>query len=181
MLSVPPTSPHALVSMSPAPADPPKPALVRALGRWSLVALVLNGIIGSGIFGLPSAIAKFLGPAAPWAYVFGALGIGVIMAVFAELSSQYRETGGQYLWARDALGRFAGIQTGWFVWLVRLTSGAAVVNLFVTYLGEFWPAATEPVTRAAIMTVIVAAFTAVNIRGVRAGASLSTFFIVVKL
>jgi APA family basic amino acid/polyamine antiporter len=165
----------------PPAALPPKPQLVRALGRWSLVALVLNGIIGSGIFGLPSAIAKFVGADALWAYLAGALGIGVIMAVFAELSSQYRETGGQYLWARDALGRFAGIQTGWFVWLVRVTSGAAVINLFVTYLGEFWPGATQPVARALLMTAIVASFTAVNIRGVRAGAGLSTFFIVVKL
>ncbi len=158
-----------------------RPELVRALGRWSLVALVLNGIIGSGIFGLPSAIAKFVGAAAPWVYLAGALGIGVIMAVFAELSSQYRETGGQYLWARDALGRFAGIQTGWFVWLVRVTSGAAVINLFVTYLGEFWPGATQPLARALLMTALVTGFTAVNIRGVRAGAGLSTFFIVVKL
>src|SRR5205823_2972871 len=143
------------------------PELVRAIGRWGLTALVLNGIIGSGIFGLPSGIAKLVGSAAPWAYVFGALGIGVIMAVFAELSSQYRETGGQYLYVRDALGRFAGIQTGWFVWLVRVTSGAAVINLFVVYLGEFWPAATQPLPRALIMTAIVAGFTVVNIRGVR--------------
>jgi APA family basic amino acid/polyamine antiporter len=165
--------------MTPAPAA--KPDLVRAIGRWSLVALVLNGIIGSGIFGLPSAVAKLVGPGAPWAYLGGALGIGVIMAVFAEVSSQFRETGGQYLWARTALGRFAGIHTGWFVWLVRLTSGAAVINIFVTYLGEFWPGATAPLTRAIIMTAVVAIFTAVNIRGVKAGASASNFFTVAKL
>jgi len=34
---------------------------VRAIGRWSLVALVINCIIGSGIFGLPSLIAGYLG------------------------------------------------------------------------------------------------------------------------
>lgn len=166
----------------PAPsAPPPRPELVRAIGRWSLVALVLNGVIGSGIFGLPSAVAKLVGPAAPWAYLGGALGIGVIMAVFAELSSQFRETGGQYLWARTALGRLAGIQTGWFVWLVRLTSGAAVLNLFVTYLGEFWPGATAPATRALIMTAIVAGFSWVNIRGVKAGTGVSNFLVLAKL
>src|SRR5687768_4360115 len=69
------------------------PTLVRALGRWTLAALVINSIIGSGIFGLPGAIAKLLGPMAPLAYVFGALAIGVIMAVFAEVSSQFRESG----------------------------------------------------------------------------------------
>ncbi len=165
----------------PITALPSSPTLVRAIGRWGLTALVLNGIIGSGIFGLPSAIAGFVGPAAPWAYLAGAVGIGVIMAVFAELSSQYRESGGQYLYVREALGRLAGIQTGWFVWLVRLTSGAAVINLFVVYLGEFFPATQQPLIRAAVMVAIVATFAWVNIRGVRAGNGLSAFFIVVKL
>src|SRR5437870_5831362 len=86
-----------LASQSDATIDPSKPHLVRAIGRWSLVALVINNIIGSGIFGLPSSIAKLLGDMAPWAYLLGALVIGVIMAVFAEVGSQFRETGGQYL------------------------------------------------------------------------------------
>lgn len=161
--------------------EPSKPGLVRAIGRWSLTALVLNGIIGSGIFGLPGSIAKLLGPAAPWAYLFAAAGTGVIVAVFAELSSQYRETGGQYLYARDALGRFAGIQVGWFFWLARLTSGAAVASLFVIYLGEFWPGATSPLARAAVIAAIVGGLAVVNFRGVRAGAGLSNLFTVAKL
>src|SRR6266849_5029454 len=33
---------------------PPSRQLVRAIGRWSLAALVVNSIIGSGVFGLPS-------------------------------------------------------------------------------------------------------------------------------
>ncbi|MBL9189612.1 MAG: APC family permease [Opitutaceae bacterium] len=164
--------------MHPAPAQP---QLVRAIGRWTLTALVLNSVIGSGIFGLPSVIAKHLGPAAPAAYVLGALAIGVLMAVFAEVSSQFREAGGQYLYARATLGRFAGIQIGWFFLLVRLTSGAAVINLFVNYLGEFWPRATVPGTRAMIMVALVGGFAVVNYRGVRAGAGLSNFFTVAKV
>lgn len=159
----------------------PHPQLVRTIGRWTLTALVLTNIIGSGIFGLPSAIANFLGPAAPLAYILGAVGIGVIMAVFAEVSSQYRESGGQYLYARDVFGPFAGVQIGWFFLLVRVTSGGAVLNLFVNYLAEFWPAATAPLPRAAVMTALVAGLAVVNYRGVRSGASVSNFFTVAKL
>jgi amino acid transporter len=162
------------------PASPP-PQLVRVLGRWTLTALVLNSVIGSGIFGLPGAIAKLLGPAAPLAYLFGALGIGAIMAVFAEVSSQFRESGGQYLYARVALGRFTGIQIGWFFLLVRLTSAGAALNLFVNYLGEFWPVAVTPAGRAAVMAAMVGGLAAVNYRGIRAGAGLSNFFTVTKL
>ena len=155
--------------------------LVRAIGRWTLTALVLNGVIGSGIFGLPGAVAKLVGPTAPLAYVLAALAIGVLTVSFAEVGSQFRETGGQYLYARHAFGRFAGVQIGWFTLLVRLTSAGAVINLFVNYLAEFWPAATTPVARAAVMFAIVGGLAFVNCRGVRPGAGLSNFFIVTKL
>ncbi len=36
------------------------PSLVRAMGRWTLTALVINSIIGSGIFGLPSVVAGYV-------------------------------------------------------------------------------------------------------------------------
>ena len=155
--------------------------LVRVIGRWTLTALVINGIIGAGIFGLPDDIARRLGAAAPFAYLFAALGIGVVMACFAEVSSQFREAGGPYLYARVAFGRLAGVQTGWFAWLVRLTSGAAIADLFVVYLGEFWPGATDPLPRAVILIALLAFLAAVNVRGVKVGASVSNFFTVAKL
>jgi len=159
----------------------PKPQLARAIGRWTLAALVLNGVIGSGIFGLPDDIARLVGPAAPKAYLLAALGIGIIMAVFAELASQFRDAGGPYLYARVAFGRFAGIQMGWFAWLVRLTSAAANANLFVVYLGEFWHAATQPAPRALLLTLMIWSFAAVNVRGVSAGAGTSNLFTAAKL
>jgi amino acid transporter len=168
------------VSEASAPASP-KPELVRAIGRWTFTALVLNSIIGSGIFGLPSTISKHLGSAAPWAYIVAALAIGAIIAVFAELASQFREAGGQYLYARVALGRFAGIQIGWFSWLVRLTSAGAVANLFVVCLGGFWPDATAPWARVAVIAVIVSALAVMNYRGVRYGARLANIVTVAKL
>jgi amino acid transporter len=159
----------------------PKPALVRALGRWTLTALVINGVIGSGIFGLPDDIARDLGPLALWAYALAALGVGALMGVYAELGSRYPEAGGSYLWARDAFGRFAGIEMGWFVWLTRLASAAAAANLFTVYLGEFWPASTQPAVRAAVLVALVGGLAFVNYRGVRAGAQVSNIFTVAKL
>lgn len=155
--------------------------LVRAIGRWTLVALVINSIIGSGIFGLPDDVARLVGRAAPLAYLLAALGIGVIMACFAEVASQFNEAGGPYLYARKAFGSLAGIQMGWFAWLVRLTSAAANANLFVVYLGEFFPAATSPLPRAMVLTLLIGLLAAVNIRGVKSGANLSNFFTVAKL
>ena len=46
-----------------------KTGLVRVIGRWTLVGLVLNSAIGSGIFGLPSLVSEHVGRAAPLAYL----------------------------------------------------------------------------------------------------------------
>jgi amino acid transporter len=155
--------------------------LVRAIGRWTLVALVINSIIGSGIFGLPDDIARRVGSAGPFAYLLAALGIGVIMACFAEVASQFTGVGGPYLYAREAFGRFAGVQMGWFAWLVRLTSAAANASLFVTYLGEFWAPATDAWPRAVVLALLLGLLATVNVRGVKSGANVSNFFTVAKL
>ena len=162
-------------------AHPSSPPLVRALGRWTMVALVVNGVIGSAIFGLPDDIVRLVGDAAPWAYLIAAAAMLVFMAVFAELSSQFNEAGGPYLYAREAFGRFAGIEMGWFTWLVRLTAAAANANLFVIYLGEFWPGATQPLPRALILAALLGTLTLINLRGVTGAARLSNVFTAAKL
>jgi amino acid transporter len=155
--------------------------LVRAIGRWTLAALLVNSMIGSGIFGLPSILAGLLGKASPLAYLIAAAGIGVIMACFAEVASQFRESGGPYLYTRAAFGRFLGIQAGWLTGLARLTGTAGNANLFVIYLAEFWPKVKEPLPRALVIALLLGVLASVNYRGVSAGAQLSNVFTVAKL
>jgi amino acid transporter len=162
-------------------AAPPSSGLRREIGRFALTALVVNAIIGSGIFGLPDDIARPLGPAAPLAYVAAALGIGIVMACFAEVAARFDGAGGPYLYARTAFGRFAGVQTGWFAWLVRITSAAANANLFAVYLAEFWPGAAKPLPRAAVLLALLGLLAAVNVRGVKSGARMSTWLTLAKL
>jgi amino acid transporter len=155
--------------------------LVRAIGRWSLAALIVNCIIGSGVFGLPAVLAGLLGRASILAVVLAALVMGVILACFAEVASRFSHTGGPYLYAHDAFGRFMGIQVAWLVWFVRTTSCAANANLFVVYLGQFWPRATQTVPKLTILTVLIGFLAVVNVRGVRTGARVSNFFTAAKL
>ncbi len=155
--------------------------LVRAIGRWSLAALVVNCIIGSGVFGLPSVLANLLGRGSVAAVLLAAVAVGIIMACFAEVSSRFAQTGGPYVYAQAAFGRFMGIQVAWLVWFVRLTACAANANLFVVYLGEFWPQATRPALKLAILTALLGILAAVNFRGVNAGTRVSTSFTIAKL
>jgi amino acid transporter len=155
--------------------------LVRAIGRWSLIALMVNAIIGSGIFGLPSIVTHILGRFSPWAYLAAAVGIGVVAACFAEVSSQFSEAGGPYLYARVAYGQFAGIQIAWLAWLVRLTSGAANAHIFVEYLGGFLPGAQGRLGRVVVLLLLIGGLAVINTIGVKAGASLSSFLAVAKI
>lgn len=160
---------------------PRQPELVRALGRWSLTALVLNSIIGSGIFGLPSVITALVGGASPLAYLAAAVVIAVVIACFAEVASRFREAGGPYLYAHTAFGRLAGIEVAWLTWLARLTAAASNANLFVIYLAEFWSHAKDPAPRVAVLTLLLGFLAIVNYCGVKSGARLSNVFAIAKL
>jgi basic amino acid/polyamine antiporter, APA family len=156
-----------------------KPTLVRSIGRWSLAALMINGVIGSGIFGLPAKIAALTGRQSPLVFLIAAAGIAVIASCFAELASRFSESGGPYLYARAAFGRFAGIQTGWLNALSRVASTAANANLFALYLAEFWPRAERHTVL--VTTILLVVFAVFNVRGVKTGARTNNFLTVSKL
>src|SRR5437870_211515 len=161
--------------------ESPRPTLIRAIGRWSLVALMINCIIGSGIYGLPSVIAGLLGNPSPYAWLLAAAGSGFVMACFAEVASRFDQSGGVYLYTRTAFGRTTGITVAWLGWLTRLTAAAANVNIFIIYLAEFWPAAKNPIPRSLVITLLLGFLTAVNYIGVRSGTRLSNLFTAAKL
>ena len=159
----------------------PQTGLVRAIGRWSLAALAVNSIIGSGIFGLPATVAGLLGKRSVVAVLIAGAAMGVIMACFAEVASQFSEAGGPYLYARAAFGRLTGILVGWMLYLAQTAAPAANANLFVIYLAEFWPAAKEPWPRFVILTVLVGLLALINARGARQGTAVSNVFTVAKI
>lgn len=155
--------------------------LVRAIGRWSLAALMVNSIIGSGIFGLPSTVAALLGERSVVAVLIASAAMGVIMACYAEVASQFSEAGGPYLYARTAFGRLTGILVGWMLYLAQTAAPAANANLFVVYLAEFWPAAKEPWPRFVILTLLVGLLALINALGAPQGTVVSNVFTVAKL
>jgi amino acid transporter len=76
--------------------------LLRVMGRRDLVSAVVNTVIGSGVFGLPSAVAALTGARSPAAVLLAGLGVFTIVLCVAELASRFDTTGGPYLYARTA-------------------------------------------------------------------------------
>jgi basic amino acid/polyamine antiporter, APA family len=156
-------------------------SLVRTIGRASLTALMINSIIGSGIFGLPSVVSAHLGTRAPIAYFIAGLGMAIVAGTLSEVASQFHESGGPYLYARETQGRFIGIQIAWLTWLSRLAAASGTANLFTTYMGQIFPRATEPLNRAIILTSLVGILATFNYIGVKSGARVSDFFTITKI
>jgi basic amino acid/polyamine antiporter, APA family len=146
-----------------------------------MTALVINGILGSGIFALPGELNRLLGRASPFAMIFAALAMGIIMACIAEVASQFSEPGGAYLYTRTAFGRFVGMQIGWFFLLAVVGAVAVNANLFVDYLATFLPWTLNAWERGIVMAFLIAIPTAANYRGVRSGANLSSVMTLAKL
>jgi APA family basic amino acid/polyamine antiporter len=157
------------------------PRLVRAIGRWDLTASVVNGTIGSSIFGMPAVLAALTGAWSPVTALLAGLGILLITLCHAETASRFREPGGTYLYAREAYGPRVGFQMGWLSFWIRATSMGANLNVFVDYLGQVVPAAAMGTGRAAVMCVVTALVTLLNVLGVRLGARTVDLFTVAKL
>jgi amino acid transporter len=155
--------------------------LIRGIRRWDLVAVALNGIIGAGIFGLPSQVYALLGPYSLIAFAACALVVALVVLCFTEVGSRFSETGGPYLYAREAFGPVMGFQVGWLMWLARLTAFAANCNLLIQYLGYFHPGIAAGWPRAAMIILVAVSLTAVNVVGVRNAALLSDVFTIGKL
>jgi amino acid transporter len=155
--------------------------LVRGIRRWDLVAVAINGIIGAGIFGLPAKVFSLIGPYSLIAFVVCAIVVTLFILCFAEVGSRFDETGGPYLYAREAFGGTVAFEVGWLIWLARLTAFAANANLLIAYLSYFVPAASAPFWRATIIIVTVLLLAAINVVGIRQAAIVSDVFTIGKL
>jgi basic amino acid/polyamine antiporter, APA family len=155
--------------------------LVRALGRWSMAALVLNGIIGSGVFVLPGTVGGSLGWASLAAWLVAAVLIGAMVFCFAEVASRFSTSGGAYLFTHAAFGPFVALQVGWLSYFVRAITAATQANLFSTYLAEFVPWAGTRGGGLVVTMLFIGVLAAINIRGVVSGARTSNAFALVKI
>jgi APA family basic amino acid/polyamine antiporter len=155
--------------------------LARRLGLFDATMIVMGGIVGSGIFINPSVVARQVRtPAlilAAWA-IGGAIALAGAF-VYAELAALRPAVGGQYAYLREAFSPAVAFLYGWALLLVIQSGGmAAVAVTFAHYARELLAV---PVGVGAIATVVLVALTLVNCLGVRAGASLQSGLMVIKI
>src|SRR5215471_14099221 len=171
-------------STIPEPSAEPKSDLVRGLSLLDSVLLLVSGIIGSSIFLTAKDIAGPL-PHPAWFLLVWVLG-GVVSLMacfaFAELGSMFPDSGGQYVYLREAFGDLPAFLYGWM--LFSVANGGSIAALAVAsaaYLGETVPGVSQQhivvalgsftLTRAHLVgLLLIAVMTWVNVIGLRWGA-----------
>src|ERR1700752_4038649 len=140
-MSSPTISPQA-----PATRSEPQPSLIRGLTLLDSVLLLVSGIIGSSIF----LTAKDIAGPLPHPVLFLLVWVigGVISlfgcVAFAELGSMFPESGGQYIYLREAYGDLVAFLYGWMLFAVA--NGGTIAALSVAsaaYLSAIFPAISE--------------------------------------
>ena len=166
------------------PGDPgagPRPGLLRAVSRWQIVALVLNDVIGSGVYLLPAGAAALLGGASVGAVVLAGAAVLLVVLCFAEAASHFDQPGSAYLYAREAFGELVGFEVGWMTWLARVASVASLAVAFAQALGYLWPEARAGWGRQAAIVLPVLGLTAINVVGIRSGVRTAVLLAVAKI
>src|SRR5580700_1809540 len=107
--------------------------LLRVLGPWMGTAVVIGTVIGSGVFKKPYAVAKDVPEfgLAMLAWVLVGLLALIGSLALAEIAVLFPRAGGNYVFLREAFGRWAGFLFGWVeFWIIRSASIAALATMF---------------------------------------------------
>jgi basic amino acid/polyamine antiporter, APA family len=140
----------------------------RPFGVWTAAALVMGGMIGSGIFVMPGQLAPYgwTGLAA-WAVVIP--GVLVLAAVIARLVAVRPEATGAGAIIGEALGPLAGVLINWSYWISIWSANAVLAQTAIRYLAVFEPRlASSDGTLALWSVVLIWAMTLFNLRGPKA-------------
>jgi len=173
-------------SLEPPAQSSQQPSLVRGLSLLDSILLLAGGIIGSSIF----LTAKDIAGALPHpvlfllVWVMGALISMCAAFAFAEMGSMFPDSGGQYVYLREAFGDLVAFLYGWMLFAVA--NGGSIAALSVAsavYTGQVFPIVSQDhivlhlagiaITRAHVFALLlIALVTYVNVVGLRWGALL---------
>ncbi len=154
--------------------------LLRVLGVGFGLAVIIGNTIGAGIFGTPGTIAKLLPNAWLFLCVWLIGGLYALLGAFqiAELGTMIPQSGGQYVFARYALGKYPGFIVGWSDWISTCGSTAAVALIIGEFMGALFPAFSGK--SVGVAACIAIAFAILQWRGVLWGSNVQNITSLVK-
>ncbi len=156
------------------------PALARTIGLPAATALIVGSVIGTGVFGLPAALAAF-GPISLVAFLLVTIGSVALAMVFGRLSKRVPGSGGPYLYSRAAFGDFAGFLNAWSYWVTAWAGNAAIVVALTGYVEVFVNTGHDRLWSTVIALVGLWIPVAINLTGIRSMGGWQIVFTVLKI
>jgi len=145
--------------------------LKKAIGKKTLLFIVINSILGTGIFFLPALGALYAGPASILSWIGMSIIAILIACYFAELVSMFPKAGGVYEYAKT-FGKFPSFMVGWLSWIV---ANITIAMLIVGSLLYLFP--NNSMIFYAISSVsIILLFNTISYMGIKNSARLLLFF-----
>lgn len=153
----------------------------RPFGLWTATAMVVGGMVGSGIFVLPAQLAPFGWTAiVAWACVIA--GAGVIAFVLSRLAASMPEASGAVAMCAAALGPLPGVLIGWSYWVGVWSANAIIAVTAIHYLAVFVPELDATPRATALWAVgLVWFLTLLNYSGARAAGRFQVVTTILKL
>ncbi len=174
-----------------------QPSLIRGLGLIGASSVVVGTIIGTGIFLVPSSIARQVDSVG---LVFAVWVVGGLLSLagalsYAELGAAIPEAGGEYVFLRRAYGPLWGFVYGWEQFVIGKTGSiATIATAFAVFLGYFWLGLNDAIFRVtvddvslsltgaqAVSLVAIIGLTVVNYLGIILGGAVQTVFTLLKV
>ncbi|HWE98346.1 MAG TPA: APC family permease [Caulobacteraceae bacterium] len=168
------------LAADPSVQPPPQRSLRRVLGIVFGLAVVIGGVIGSGIMRAPGVVALGL-HSVPLTLALWALMGGVAMVTampLVEAGAAVPRAGGSYPIATRAFGPTAGFLTGWLTWLQYTASNAFISVVFAEYVHRLGLA--EGLSKPVIAIGLILAMTAVNLTATRISGGSQSFASAIK-
>ncbi|MCP9334329.1 APC family permease [Lentilactobacillus hilgardii] len=137
----------------------------KQLSFLSVFLLGVDGIIGSGIFLMPSRIYAKLGDVSLLLMPLAGLAVLMIALCFANLASKIPGDGGAWLYTYTAFGRFAGFEIGIFTWLLGIITMATEISALVTSLKSVFPTLNQHSHYLVVALLILGVLTLLNLIG----------------
>lgn len=155
--------------------------LKKSLGLFDGISLLIGITIGSAIFATPQIIAGYTNSFTLIIILWLAVSLFVFIGslIYAELGSRFPNTGGEYIYIREAFGPFWGFIFGWAQLIIIRTSPAAGISLITAnYLGYFIPMNQFEKIIASIIIIII--FGTINYIGVERASFYNKFSTIIK-
>jgi APA family basic amino acid/polyamine antiporter len=148
----------------------------RMLGPWMTLALVIGGVVGSGIFYLPIALAP-LGGSVPIGWLIS--GIGIMAMAYCSSRIVSPDGGGLQAYVENELGPGAGFIVTWMTWCSTWVGIPAVALAASAALGTAVPVVAEHLVIMAFLFTTI--FAVINLRGIRATGEVAIVTVIVKI